>query len=69
MIKYGSKVQRKIFVLGYNDVRFVIFTAYQTNPRKHLATMIYTNSMSFPRRVSNTFLGYHRSCLYFNMVK
>ena len=50
-------------------MRFVTFTAYQTKPRKHLGSMVYTNFTPLPGRLSNTFVGYHRSCLHFNIVK
>ena len=50
-------------------MRFATSTAYQTKPRKHLGGMVYTNSTPLPGRLSNTFPGYHRSCLHFNIVK
>ena len=46
-----------------------MFMTSKTNPRKHLVNKKYTNYMPFLGRVSNTFLGYHRSSLYFNIVK
>ena len=45
-----------------------MFMTYKTKPRKLLVNKKYTNYMPFLGRVSNTFLGYHRSCLYFNIV-
>ena len=64
-----QKYRERYSFLCYNDVRLVIFMAYKTKARKYLASMVYTNSMPFPGRVSNTFRGYHKSCVYFNSVK